>query len=130
MSNLNQGRRIQNLNNVKLAQLAKWNNQLRKYYVKEYEASKQLPGPNVPPLNGNAAAMRRNNKLINQATQNVNGVPPTAANANAVAAIARENNVLANKVLPAAVAVNNNAAKVALNNANANGANMRRMFGN
>lgn len=115
------------MSNAQIAKLAEWNNQLRKYYVNEYKASKQLPGPNVPPLNGNAAAMRRNNKIINQATNNVNGVPPTVANANAVAAIARENNVLANKVLPAAVAVNNNAAKMAVAN---NGANMRRMFGN
>jgi hypothetical protein len=129
MSNVNNGR-IQNLSQAKIAQLASWNNQLRKHYRNEYDASKQLPGPNVPALPGNAAAMRRNNALIRQATQNVNGVPPTVANANAVAAIARENNVLANKVLPAAVAVNNNAAKVAVANANANGANMRRMFGN
>lgn len=118
------------MNNAKIAQLAAWNNQLRKFYVNEYEASKKLPGPNVPPLNGNAAAVRRNNKLINQAKQNVNGVPLTTGNANAVANIARENNILANNVLPNAVKVNNNAAKVAVANANANGANMRRMFGN
>ena len=118
------------MNNAKIAQLAEWNKQLREHYRNEYKASKQLPGPNVPALPGNAAAVRRNNNLIRQATQNVNGVPPTVANAKAVAAIARENNALANKVLPAAVAVNNNAAKVAVANANANGANMRRMFGN
>lgn len=126
MSNVNNGR-IQNLSQAKIAQLANWNNQLRKHYRNEYDASKNLPGPNVPALPGNAAAVRRNNTLIRQATENVNGVPPTVANATAVAAVARENNVLANKVLPAAVAVNNNAVKVAVNN---NGANMRRMFGN
>lgn len=115
------------MNNAKIAQLAAWNNMLRKHYNEERKLSPNLPGPNVPALNGNAAAMRRNNTLIRQATQNVSGVPPTQANANAVAAIARENNVLANNVLPAAVKVNNNAAKMAVAN---NGANMRRMFGN
>jgi hypothetical protein len=118
------------MNNAKIAQLAAWNNMLRKHYTEERTASKNLPGPNLPPMNGNAAAQRRNNNLIRQATQNVNGVPPTVANATAVAAVAKENSVLANNILPAAVKVNNNAVKMAVANANANGANMRRMFGN
>ena len=118
------------MNNAKIAQLAAWNNMLRNHYNKERKLSPNLPGPNVPALPGNAAAVRRNNTLIRQATENVNGVPPTVANTNAIAAIVRENNVLGNKVVPAAIKVNNNAAKIAVNNANANGANMRRMFGN
>jgi hypothetical protein len=115
------------LTSNKITTLAAWNNMLRKHYNEERKASQNLPGPNIPALPNNSAAVARNNKIINQARNNVNGVPPTATNANRVAAIAQENTVLANKVLPAAVAVNNNALKVAANN---NDANMRKLFGN
>jgi hypothetical protein len=115
------------LTNNKIAMLAKWNNMLRKHYTGQNALSNKLPGPNLPALPNNAAAVRRNNNLIRQAKQNVNGVPPTAANANAVANIAQENAILSQQVLPAAVKVNNNALKMAAAN---NGSNMRKLFGN
>jgi len=123
----NRGRPIENLNNNKIATLAAWNNMLRKHYNAERKASQNLPGPNLPALPNNAAAVARNNGLVRQANQNVNGVPPTLANANKVANIAQENAILSQQVLPAAVKVNNNALKMAAAN---NGSNMRKLFGN
>jgi hypothetical protein len=99
--------------NLNITKIAKLNNMLRRHYNAERKASQNLPGPNLPVLPNNANATTRNNTLIRQANQNVNGVPPTAANANAVANIARENAILARRVLPAAVNVNNNALKLA-----------------
>ena len=114
------------LTNNKIAMLAKWNNMLRQHYNEERKASQGLPGPTLPALPNNANAVNRNKTLIRQAQQNVGGVPPTLPNAKRVANIANENKVLAQRVVPAAVAVNNNALKLA----NKNNMGLSKMFGN